>query len=73
MTIRYPNGKIYHDKGAVKTTKTSTTLYGNRGMSLEEDLQETNVYYLHQDIAVVHKNLLPSKLLMYITLSEVLL
>lgn len=31
------------------------TIYGNRGMGLENDLNETNKYYLIHDIAVIHK------------------
>ena len=33
--------------------------YGNRGMSLENDLNETNNYYLIHDIAVIHKKPTP--------------
>ena len=33
--------------------------YGKRGMTLEEDLNETNQYYLDQGIAVIHKKPTP--------------
>ena len=33
--------------------------YGNRGMNLEYDLNETNKYYLDNDIAVIHKKPTP--------------
>lgn len=33
--------------------------YGNRGMNLESDLNETNNYYLLNDIAVIHKKPTP--------------
>ncbi|CAG9622613.1 Holliday junction resolvase RecU [Sutcliffiella rhizosphaerae] len=60
MTIRYPNGKVFQGKDLISSGRsTSPTLYGNRGMSLEEDLQESNQYYLIQNIAVVHKKPTP--------------
>ena len=31
------------------------TIYGNRGMGLETEINETNQYYLIHDIAVIHK------------------
>lgn len=31
------------------------TIYGNRGMGLESELNETNKYYLVHDIAIIHK------------------
>ena len=33
--------------------------YGNRGMALEHDLNETNQYYLNNDIAVIYKKPTP--------------
>jgi recombination protein U len=60
MTIRYPNGKRY-----TSTQKTNRhapmkqTTYSNRGMTLEEDINETNEYYLHQSKAVIHKKPTP--------------
>ena len=35
------------------------TSYGNRGMNLENELNETNNYYLVNDIAVIHKKPTP--------------
>ncbi|MCM3003227.1 Holliday junction resolvase RecU [Priestia koreensis] len=58
--IRYPNGKVYtpaSPKEKARTVKEST--YSNRGMTLEEDLNESNQYYLSHDIAVVHKKPTP--------------
>ena len=43
----------------------------NLGMDLEQMINESNTYYLNNDIAVIHKNLLPSKLLRSITLCVV--
>ena len=52
MKINYP--------GSIKKEKTNKiTNYGNRGMTLEFDLNETNNYYLEKDIAVIHKKPTP--------------
>ena len=49
--MRYPAG--------IKVTHKRDVYYGNRGMSLEHDLNETNNYYLIHDIAIVHKKPTP--------------
>ena len=43
--MKYPNGL---NKEYKKITKT-----GNRGMNLENEINETNKYYLNNDIAVI--------------------
>jgi recombination protein U len=49
--MRYPMGlKVVHNKDVY---------YGNRGMSLENDLNDTNNYYLIHDIAVIYKKPTP--------------
>jgi len=48
-----------HYPGGVKTSQNKDIYYGNRGMSLEHDLNETNNYYLIHDIAVIHKKPTP--------------
>lgn len=45
--MRYPQG--------VCKSKTNYINYGNRGMNLETDLNDTNKYYLDNDIAIIHK------------------
>ncbi|KFL43785.1 Holliday junction resolvase [Lysinibacillus sp. BF-4] len=55
--IRYPNGKRYSAKPSVQAPKKVS--YGNRGQSLEDDLNETNLYYAAHDIAVIHKKPVP--------------
>lgn len=45
--------------GGLKKTINNTINYGNRGMSLEEDLNITNKYYLENDIAVIYKKPTP--------------
>ncbi len=41
----------------------SKTYYGKRGMVLEEDINETNRYYLDNDIAIIYKKPTPIKIL----------
>ncbi|HET7577799.1 MAG TPA: Holliday junction resolvase RecU [Bacillales bacterium] len=50
MTFHYPNGK--------QLTKPNTQ-YGNRGMTLEEDINSSNAYYLSAEKAVIHKKPTP--------------
>lgn len=45
--------------GGLKKKINNTINYGNRGMSLEEDLNITNQYYLENDIAVIYKKPTP--------------
>ncbi len=49
MVVNYPNKK--------KINKTVS--YGNRGATLEHDINETNSYYLAHDIAVIYKKPIP--------------
>lgn len=62
MAIRYPNGKKYTaptPDESKKTMKEKNISYSNRGKSLEDYIDETNVYYLHRNIAVIHKKPVP--------------
>lgn len=45
--MNYPNG--------IKKLNNSNINYSNRGMALESDLNETNIYYLTNNIAVIYK------------------
>ena len=49
--MNYPNG--------IKLNVKSTTRYGNRGMTLENDLNQTNKYYRDNDIAIIYKKPTP--------------
>lgn len=51
--MNYPNKKTTFNKTPVT--------YGNRGMTLESDINVTNKYYLENDIAVVYKKPTPIK------------
>lgn len=60
MTIRYPNGKKYIPANEMKkhpVMKHDT--YRNRGQTLEDELNESNAYYLSRNIAVIHKKPVP--------------
>lgn len=62
LVIRYPNGKSYsHDaeKNSKKQTKKKEISFSNRGMTLEEELNESNAYYLAFNKAVIHKKPTP--------------
>jgi recombination protein U len=64
MTFHYPNGKRY-TKGQQSLEMSQLKhenkkwSYGKRGMTLEEDINETNQYYLKEGIAVIHKKPTP--------------
>lgn len=45
--MQYPNG--------IKKTNNNLITHSNRGMSLENDLNATNEYYLNENIAIIHK------------------
>lgn len=62
MNFNYPNGKRYIPKGTeteTKVKKKNNHSYSNRGMTLEDDLNETNEYYRERNIAVIHKKPTP--------------
>lgn len=60
MTIHYPNGDLYSFKhDSKKKVPRSTTIYGKRGMSLEDEINESNDYYLKSGVAVIHKKPTP--------------
>jgi len=65
MTINYPNGRKFQmNKLTTKSPssikkKKETISFSNRGMSLEDDLNDTNEYYLAYQKAVIHKKPTP--------------
>lgn len=61
MNVNYPNGKRFIPKTfeTKNVTKNKNESYSNRGMTLEEDLNETNEYYRDRKIAVIHKKPTP--------------
>ncbi|WP_342525687.1 Holliday junction resolvase RecU [Chryseomicrobium sp. FSL W7-1435] len=62
MSIRYPGGKKYQpvSKGESKNKPTKKDYsFSNRGKTLEDEVNETNDYYLQHQLAVVHKKPIP--------------
>lgn len=61
MNFHYPNGKKFNQKASPANKKTAAkkVSYSNRGMTLEEDINETNQYYLANGVAVIHKKPTP--------------
>lgn len=61
MVIHYPNGKSYTPpvKRAQKKKRPKDISFSNRGMSLEDDLNDSNITYLTQGRAVIHKKPTP--------------
>lgn len=65
MTIHYPSGTTFHNNHANKLRASNCrnsqkpVVYGDRGMTLERELNVSNNYYLSQHIAVIHKKPTP--------------
>lgn len=60
MGIRYPNGKHYAQQAEqANSAPVKKTSFSNRGMTLEEDINETNAYYVSRNMAVIHKKPVP--------------
>lgn len=61
MAINYPNGKKFvpSKKEPAASKKKKDFSFSNRGKSLEDDLNETNDYYLQRGLAVIHKKPVP--------------
>jgi recombination protein U len=51
--MNYPNKKEHSNKVCIE--------YGNRGMTLESDINSSNKYYLDNDIALIYKKPTPIK------------
>lgn len=63
MNFNYPNGRKFFPRTSESNLKVKQqvkkTTYSNRGMTLEDDLNETNSFYLERKIAVIHKKPTP--------------
>lgn len=60
LIINYPNGRKFVSNTTPSSEKqTKKISYSNRGMTFEEDLNETNQYYLTHGLAVIHKKPTP--------------
>lgn len=59
MAIGYPNGRKKQTAISGLKKQKGVIDYGRRGMSLEDDLNDTNRYYLSMEKAVIHKKPTP--------------
>lgn len=65
MTIGYPNGKSYTPKVKAPSKQTDNnkkmmdTSYSNRGKTLEDEINDTNTYYINNKLAIIHKKPVP--------------
>ncbi|WP_270179015.1 Holliday junction resolvase RecU [Alkalihalobacillus sp. CinArs1] len=59
LPIRYPNGKPYVPSAQNQLASQKQKSYSNRGMTLEEDINKSNTYYLSVGKAVIHKKPTP--------------
>ena len=59
MAIRYPNGKQYVPVQRTDIQKKINPSFSNRGKTLEDELNESNEYYLSRGMAVIHKKPVP--------------
>ncbi|MCM3389033.1 Holliday junction resolvase RecU [Ureibacillus chungkukjangi] len=60
--FHYPNGKPYKPSESSmqkSTSKKKDSSFSNRGKTLEDEINETNTYYLNQQIAIIHKKPVP--------------
>ena len=72
MAIRYPNGKKFNPSVSSTKKKTYDYSFSNRGKSLEDELNDTNEYYLAHGLAVIHKKPVPIQIVNVRSLQEVL-
>lgn len=63
MTIQYPNGKKFIQKESkllpISLTSQKDMSHSNRGKTLEDEINESNKYYLNKQIAIIHKKPVP--------------
>ncbi|NJH82418.1 Holliday junction resolvase RecU, partial [Staphylococcus hyicus] len=61
--MNYPNGKPFKPNqtrgGIMNASQHSKIEYGGRGMTLENDIERSNQFYMKQRRAVIHKKPTP--------------
>ena len=64
VTIHYPNGQqpVQHYNTHNELPTPHQSIYAKRGMSLEDEINHSNQYYLARHIAVIHKKPTPIQL-----------
>jgi recombination protein U len=64
VTLRYPNGNVYKKKPQKISKDTKVYIgQGNRGMSLEKDIEDTNTHYQVTGKAIFNKRPTPIQVL----------
>ncbi|AQQ53597.1 Holliday junction resolvase RecU [Planococcus lenghuensis] len=60
MAINYPNGKKFSPANSKPKKQVKKDFsFSNRGKTLEDELNESNAYYLERGFAVIHKKPIP--------------
>lgn len=60
MVINYPNGKIYKPQQKINKNQSKKDYsFSNRGKTLEDEINDSNEYYMQQGTAVIHKKPVP--------------
>jgi len=62
LNLNYPDGRKFNQPSKKPVSSASTKkkiLFGDRGMTLEEEINESNRYYRSHDIAVIYKKPTP--------------
>lgn len=63
MKINYPDGRTFNSspskKSSIDTSAKKKMIFGDRGMTLEEEINESNKYYRSHDVAVIYKKPTP--------------
>src|SRR5699024_5911842 len=59
MTVRYPNGMKRQKYNTSATANQFKSQYSNRGMTLEEEINVTNKFYLDTNEAIIYKKPTP--------------
>lgn len=63
MAFHYPNGTLYSNDDVpekkIQVKKKQAIQFGKRGMDFEEEINQTNTYYLNNKMAVIHKKPTP--------------
>ncbi|MFD1419073.1 Holliday junction resolvase RecU [Companilactobacillus keshanensis] len=62
MNLNYPDGRKFNqpsNKSVSSASAKKKILFGDRGMTLEEEINESNKYYRSHDLAVIYKKPTP--------------
>lgn len=57
--MNYPNGSPQNENNINVSKKNNNIFYGDRGMKLENEINQSNEFYLNKEEAVIHKKPTP--------------